>query len=189
MADPAPTKTLGVVTASIGSAGVIYAVVAITGYLSFGDNVSGNVVGMCKLPCRLFHLQYVADLSSRHTLHSLYHRQSRHRSPCHVLLRSSSSPMSRLCQCCHELPIQPIRHRFTWPPPPPLIISIWTTTPTIECFQSNKQYKLFCSSQTHTKRRWDFRSPLRGHHNGHRHSQLYRGYDCFESGYCTRICR
>lgn len=48
MADPAPTKTLGVVTASIGSAGLIYAVVAITGYLSFGDNVSGNVVGMCK---------------------------------------------------------------------------------------------------------------------------------------------
>ena len=48
MKDPAPSKTLGVVTASAGTAGLIYGVVAITGYLSFGDNVSGNVVGMCK---------------------------------------------------------------------------------------------------------------------------------------------
>jgi len=48
MKDPAPSKTLGVVTASAGTAGLVYGVVAITGYLSFGDNVSGNVVGMCK---------------------------------------------------------------------------------------------------------------------------------------------
>lgn len=48
MSDPAPAKTLGVVTASIGTAAITYAVVAITGYLSFGDNVNGNVVSMCK---------------------------------------------------------------------------------------------------------------------------------------------
>lgn len=35
--------------ASIGSAASVYILVAITGYLSFGNNVVGNIVGMCKL--------------------------------------------------------------------------------------------------------------------------------------------
>ncbi|MCJ1409864.1 hypothetical protein MMC19_003948 [Ptychographa xylographoides] len=37
-------RTTGVVTASIGSAAFIYLLVAITGYLSFGNNVLGNIV-------------------------------------------------------------------------------------------------------------------------------------------------
>ena len=41
-------RTAGVVITSIGSAGFIYILVAITGYLSFGNAVSGNIVGMCK---------------------------------------------------------------------------------------------------------------------------------------------
>ncbi|KAI9882984.1 MAG: hypothetical protein M1823_005258 [Watsoniomyces obsoletus] len=41
-----PARTTGVVAASIGSACSIYLLVAITGYLSFGDNVTGNIVGM-----------------------------------------------------------------------------------------------------------------------------------------------
>ncbi|KAI9758766.1 MAG: hypothetical protein M4579_002869 [Chaenotheca gracillima] len=41
-----PRSTTSVVGASIGSAGFIYLLVAITGYLSFGDNVGGNVVRM-----------------------------------------------------------------------------------------------------------------------------------------------
>jgi len=44
--DNSPVRTAGVVTASIGSAASIYILVAITGYLSFGNNVAGNIVGM-----------------------------------------------------------------------------------------------------------------------------------------------
>ncbi|KAI9812275.1 MAG: hypothetical protein M1827_004723 [Pycnora praestabilis] len=39
-------RTTSLVSASVGSAGLIYLLVAITGYLSFGNNVGGNVVGM-----------------------------------------------------------------------------------------------------------------------------------------------
>ena len=39
-------RTTSVVVASIGTAAVIYVLVAITGYLSFGNNVAGNIVGM-----------------------------------------------------------------------------------------------------------------------------------------------
>ena len=41
-------RTTAVVFASIGVAGFIYILVAVTGYLSFGNAVSGNIVGMCK---------------------------------------------------------------------------------------------------------------------------------------------
>jgi amino acid permease len=41
-------RTTSVVTFSIGLACSIYLLVAITGYLSFGNNVGGNIVGMCK---------------------------------------------------------------------------------------------------------------------------------------------
>lgn len=46
MKNPAPAETTSVVTASIGTAFAIYAVVAVTGYISFGDNVADNIVGM-----------------------------------------------------------------------------------------------------------------------------------------------
>ncbi|KAF2162865.1 hypothetical protein M409DRAFT_57920 [Zasmidium cellare ATCC 36951] len=42
--DASPARTTAVVTASIGSAASIYILVAITGYLSFGDKVVGNIV-------------------------------------------------------------------------------------------------------------------------------------------------
>ena len=42
-------RTTAVVTASIGLAAFLYVLVAITGYLSFGNAVGGNVVAMCKL--------------------------------------------------------------------------------------------------------------------------------------------
>lgn len=42
--DASPARTTAVVTASIGSACSIYILVAITGYLSFGDKVLGNIV-------------------------------------------------------------------------------------------------------------------------------------------------
>lgn len=41
-------RTTSVVFASIGAAGLIYILVAITGYLSFGNSVAGNIVWMCE---------------------------------------------------------------------------------------------------------------------------------------------
>lgn len=38
-----------VIGASIGSACSTYILVAITGYLSFGSGVGGNIVGMCMI--------------------------------------------------------------------------------------------------------------------------------------------
>lgn len=40
-------RTTAVTVASIGVAAFIYILVAITGYLSFGNSVGGNVVAMC----------------------------------------------------------------------------------------------------------------------------------------------
>ena len=53
MKDNSPFKTTAVVTSSIGTAGLIYLLVAITGYLSFGDNVVGNIVSQCESILRL----------------------------------------------------------------------------------------------------------------------------------------
>ncbi|KAI9820055.1 MAG: hypothetical protein M1826_001045 [Phylliscum demangeonii] len=41
-----PTRTASVVLTSIGSACTTYMLVAITGYLSFGDHVTGNIIAM-----------------------------------------------------------------------------------------------------------------------------------------------
>lgn len=46
IADNSHFRTTGVVLASIGSAAATYILVAITGYLSFGNSVGGNIVGM-----------------------------------------------------------------------------------------------------------------------------------------------
>lgn len=42
-------RTTSIIVASIGIAFFIYVLVAITGYLSFGNAIAGNIVGMCKL--------------------------------------------------------------------------------------------------------------------------------------------
>lgn len=45
--DTSPASVVGVISSSIGSAASIYILVAITGYLTFGNNVIGNIVAMC----------------------------------------------------------------------------------------------------------------------------------------------
>ncbi|KAI9893494.1 MAG: hypothetical protein M1814_006791 [Vezdaea aestivalis] len=50
IADNSPRKTTSVVTSSIGTAAVIYLVVALTGYRSFGNKVTGNIMEMYALP-------------------------------------------------------------------------------------------------------------------------------------------
>ncbi|KAG0129000.1 transmembrane amino acid transporter protein-domain-containing protein [Tuber indicum] len=44
--DASHKSTLNVVLGSIGSASSIYVLVAITGYLSYGDNIGGNIIAM-----------------------------------------------------------------------------------------------------------------------------------------------
>ncbi|KAL2022949.1 hypothetical protein VTK56DRAFT_4164 [Thermocarpiscus australiensis] len=44
--DNSPASIVGVISASIGSAASVYILVAITGYLTFGSDVKGNIVGM-----------------------------------------------------------------------------------------------------------------------------------------------
>ncbi|CAK7229676.1 hypothetical protein SCUCBS95973_007303 [Sporothrix curviconia] len=44
--DNSPGSVVGVVSSSIGSAAFIYILVAVTGYLTFGNNVVGNIVSM-----------------------------------------------------------------------------------------------------------------------------------------------
>ena len=44
-----PASVITVIGSSIGSACTIYILVAITGYLTFGNDVVGNIVSMCKL--------------------------------------------------------------------------------------------------------------------------------------------
>jgi amino acid permease len=45
--DNSPASIMGVITSSIGSAASIYILVAITGYLTFGNDIAGNIVSMC----------------------------------------------------------------------------------------------------------------------------------------------
>lgn len=44
LSHPIPVRTTSVVTASIGTAAAIYVLVAMTGYLSFGSSVLGNII-------------------------------------------------------------------------------------------------------------------------------------------------
>lgn len=46
--DNSPVSMAGVVSSSIGSAACIYVLVAITGYITFGNSIVGNIVSMCK---------------------------------------------------------------------------------------------------------------------------------------------
>ena len=46
--DNSPLSIVGVIGSSIGSAASVYILVAITGYLTFGNDVVGNIISMCK---------------------------------------------------------------------------------------------------------------------------------------------
>jgi amino acid permease len=45
--DNSPASIVGVVGTSIGGAASMYILVAITGYLTFGNDVAGNIVSQC----------------------------------------------------------------------------------------------------------------------------------------------
>jgi amino acid permease len=84
--DDSPSSLVRVIGSSIGSAATIYVVVAVTGYITFGNDVVGNIVSMCKTrePCTFPILTF--DRSDWRCLH---HWQSSH---CHS--RSLFDPLA-----------------------------------------------------------------------------------------------
>ena len=105
--DNSPSKLLAVVTSSIGSAACIYVVVSITGYITFGNDVVGNIVSMCKLTHDV-----LLRLASILTMYRPYwsridHWQSRN---CHfsfVFHSSPSSPMPCITRCSIKVATKP----------------------------------------------------------------------------------
>lgn len=89
-------RTTTVIVVSVGTAAFLYVLVAITGYLSFGNAIGGNIVAMCKLLFPFSSPRLVSSQSHRLTINNLNHRQSRYRRSRHVLLPSPSSPMQSL---------------------------------------------------------------------------------------------
>jgi amino acid permease len=51
--DNSPASVVGVVGTSIGGAAAMYILVAIAGYLTFGNDVAGNIVSQCRFSRRL----------------------------------------------------------------------------------------------------------------------------------------
>jgi amino acid permease len=97
--DNSPFRTSSVVLASIGSSSSIYLLVAITGYLTFGDNVAGNIVAQCKFHISLSSLDDLVLINRRHTFSGINHRQSSNRCASHVLVPSASSSLPCFSRC------------------------------------------------------------------------------------------
>src|SRR4051812_39704227 len=90
--DNSPKSIVGVISSSIGSAASIYVLVAITGYLTFGSKVVGNIVSMCKLPVQ-FRKSDKGLTGPRSCKHGLYDRQSCHCYPRHVQHTFANPPV------------------------------------------------------------------------------------------------
>lgn len=50
-------RTTSVIFASIGSACALYILTGITGYLSYGDHITGNIISMCTGSFHSFNVQ------------------------------------------------------------------------------------------------------------------------------------
>ena len=89
--DNSPGSVVTVIGSSIGSAASVYILVAITGYLTFGSDVKGNIVGMCTW--RLLHPPFPDEMCCPPTAnptHQIPHPSPRP-SPRQPSLRSSPS--------------------------------------------------------------------------------------------------
>lgn len=64
--DNSPPAMVRVVSASIGSAAGIYILVAITGYITFGNTIVGNIILMCKFFSPLYMAVPTSVRSSTH---------------------------------------------------------------------------------------------------------------------------
>lgn len=121
--DNSRKQTTGVAFASIGLAASVYVLVAITGYLSFGDKVTGNIISMCKSKMTPTPRKPLLanTIPHRQRIHRLNHRPRRHRRPSHVLLPAPNPPLPRLNRQHSKMASLPRPHQPTpglRPPPP-----------------------------------------------------------------------
>ena len=99
--DDSPKNTLSVVATSIGSACSVYVLIAITGYLSFGNAVTGNIIGMCTSRRASISRSCFCSLLTelRRSLSSVNHRACRHCGPSNVFISSAAAPLPCLFRC------------------------------------------------------------------------------------------
>lgn len=98
-----PVRTTGVVVASIGVAAFLYILVAITGYLSFGNAVGGNIVSMCKSGRLTCTNNEVANDIARSIIRQRDSCQSGYCYPCNVLLSSAGPSLQSFSRRCPEM--------------------------------------------------------------------------------------
>lgn len=104
---------VGVISASIGSAASIYILVAITGYLTFGNSVVGNIVSMCK--SRFLRNLWPIDLTdmlSRCSVGCFNNCEGGYRCTGHFQYPPSGASVPGFSRCCPELAPQ---REFTYP--------------------------------------------------------------------------
>jgi len=113
---------MGVISSSIGSAAGVYCLVAITGYLTFGNDIAANIVGQCKLfidPI-VFHDSTLTRY--RPGVYCFHYCKSRDRGFSHVFCPLASSSLSRFGGCSLEMATKcglrchPIELAWSWAP-------------------------------------------------------------------------
>jgi amino acid permease len=71
--DYSPPSVLGVISSSIGSAASIYVLVAITGYMTFGNDVHPNIISMCLYSSVPAIIVYLLTTVSRSSISGVHH--------------------------------------------------------------------------------------------------------------------
>lgn len=159
--DPSPKSTTAVVTASIGTSASIYILVAITGYLTFGDHVVGNIVSQCISPTQT---RFLSALTvSRSPIHLLDHWQGCNCSSCHVLLPLAGASLQSLSRCCAQM--ADIKK--------PLYLYLSCNRLSFSRRSSRTRQRWSCSAYR------DERSKIRGDYYGHHYPQLHCRHDSF----------
>lgn len=108
--DNSPSSMVRVIVLSIGSAASIYLVVAITGYITFGNDIVGNIVLMCK--CSSHGLDSLPSLIQfRPHWSCVDHWQGRNCYFSFIFHPPSGSPLPRLIRRCFEMATKPLAVR------------------------------------------------------------------------------
>lgn len=94
---------MGVISSSIGSAAGVYCLVAITGYLTFGNDIASNIVGQCKfcVDPKVLHGRTLTRF--RPCVYCFDYRKSRDRGSSHLFRPLASSSLSRFGGCSPEM--------------------------------------------------------------------------------------
>jgi amino acid permease len=91
--DNSPGSIVAVIGSSIGSAASIYVLVAITGYLTFGNSVNGNIMFMCRYLDDRIWIARGLTRRYRSSVRSLNNRQGCYRYPSDVQHPAAGPPL------------------------------------------------------------------------------------------------